>query len=161
MSHNYQFREAQPDDISLLTEWTLELMKHESVENSLEVPLKSDVDEKIAAWLSTLITSDNALYIIAETEEKVPCGCILGILQLAPNDFVDCAVHGLIQMIWVTPEFRRDGLARQLLEHMEQTFQNLEVPYCEISYSTSNEEAKGFWQTHGYEAVSTSCRKFF
>ena len=136
-------------------------MKHEAIDSSLEIPLTADVDIKIANWLTALIKSDSALFIIAESENQQALGCVLGLLQVAPNDFVDCPVHGLIQMIWVTPEHRRHGLAGQLLEHMEQTFRNLDVPYCEISYSVTNDEAKGFWERNGYQAVSTTCRKFF
>ena len=161
MTPNYLFRKAESDDLDLLTQWTLELMQHEAIDDSLEVPLKPDVDSKVENWLADLLKSDNALFIIAETEDKQPHGCILGLLQLAPNDFVVSPIHGLIQMVWVTPEHRRHGLAGQLLQHMEQTFRNLEVPYCDISYSVSNSEAEGFWQSNGYQTVSTSCRKFF
>ena len=161
MTPNYLFRKAESDDLDLLTQWTLELMQHEAVDDSLEVPLKPDIETKIENWLANLLKSDNALFIIAESEDNKAHGCILGLLQLAPNDFVASPIHGLIQMVWVTPEHRRHGLARQLLEHMEQTFRNLDVPYCEISYSVNNKEAKGFWLSNGYEPVSTTSRKFF
>ena len=79
---------------------------------------------------------------------------------MAPNDFVDINAYGLIQMIWVEPQYRRTKLARALVEHMEEIFKNLNIPYCEISYSVVNNEAKGFWKKMDYSEFSTSCRKF-
>ena len=160
MKPKHQFREANIEDLAILCQWTLDLMAHEAVDESLELPLNSDLKNKIANWLRTLIESENALFIVAIDDNETPCGCVLGMLQMAPNDFVDFNMHGLVQMIWVEPEYRRHGIAQQLLQHMEQTFTNLDVPFCEISYSVTNQEAESFWHDNGYKPVSKTCRKF-
>lgn len=160
MNTHYHFRQAELSDLGLLTSWTLELMEHEALNKELELPLKTDVDVRIKQWIESLLNSDNALYIIAEDQEQKPRGCILGLMQLAPNDFIDFAIQGLIQMVWVEKSQRRNKLAHQLVTHMEDTFKNLEIPYCEISFSVSNAEAEAFWLASGYEPVSQTCRKF-
>jgi len=160
MSKVYQFRQATDSDLPLLQQWTLALMDHEALPQEIELPLKADVDERIRQWIESTVNSDNALYIVAEDEQQKPCGCILGLMQLAPNDFIEHAIQGLIQMVWVIESERRHGLANQLVSHMEQTFKNLEIPFCEISFSVSNDEAKGFWLANNYQPVSQTCRKF-
>lgn len=160
MADVYQFRLANEGDLEQLYTWTRALMDHEAIEKSLELPLKPDVDEKLKEWISALIANDSALFIIAEDESGQAYGCVLGLIQLAPNDFIDMTMHGIIQMVWVEPETRRTGLAAQLVEHMESTFKNLQIPYCEISYSITNDEARGFWQSVGYAPISQTCRKF-
>lgn len=156
----FQFRQAFQADLPQLLEWTKALMAHEAIEEHLELPLKDNLDEKLNKWLETLLGNENALFIIAENADNQPSGCILGLMQLAPNDFIDFTIHGMIQMVWVEPNLRRSGLAGLLVEHMENTFRNLNIPYCEISHSMGNEEAAGFWQAKGYTPVSQTCRKF-
>lgn len=159
MSGDYLFRQAAESDLNLLVNWTMDLMAHEALDNDLEIPLKSDIKTRIEQWINSLLKSDNALYIIADDSAGIPCGCILGIMQLAPNDFTEFTIQGLIQMVWVDESQRRNKLADQLVNHMEDTFKNLDIPYCEISFSISNQEAKGFWLTKGYQPVSQNCRK--
>lgn len=159
MSGDYLFRQAAESDLNLLVNWTMDLMAHEALDNDLEIPLKSDIKTRIEQWINSLLKSDNSLYIIADDSAGIPCGCILGIMQLAPNDFTEFTIQGLIQMVWVDESQRRNKLADQLVNHMEDTFKNLDIPYCDISFSISNQEAKGFWLAKGYQPVSQTCRK--
>jgi len=161
MTNQYHFRTASESDLPLLLKWTLALMKHEAMGDDIELPLHDNIEELLNEWLLALLSNDSALFIISDDADSgVSKGCILGIIQLAPNSFVVHPSNGLIQMIWVEPETRRTGLAAELLTHMEQTFKNLNIPYCEINYSINNLEAESFWQSKGYQPVSQNCRKF-
>jgi ribosomal protein S18 acetylase RimI-like enzyme len=160
MSTLYSFREANLNDLTLILNWTEALMEHESLGSNLELPLSSNISELLQAWLENLITDDHSLIIIAtEIDQEQPLGLIIGYLQSQPNKFTDFQMHGIIQMVWVEENCRKKGLALQLVNHMEDTFQNLDIPYCEIQYSKSNIEASAFWKKAGYEVVSLRCRK--
>ena len=138
MSSQYIFREATVSDLNLINQWTLDLIEHEALDASIELPLKTDYKEKVFQWLSTLINSENALFILAENTNSELHGCVLGMLQLVPNEFIDFTMQGLIQMVWVDKKYRRAGLAGQLVKQMEDSFKTLGVPYCEISFSVAN-----------------------
>ena len=160
----YSFREAAIDDISLIKQWTNDLMVHEALDKNTELPLADDIEQLIEDWLMNLITDNNSLIIIASDEATNPplnLGFIVGLLQLQPNNFTQFNMHGVIQMLWVDPKQRKKNLASQLLIHMEDTFKNLKVPYCDIQYSDTNKEAEAFWDKAGYTKVSHSCRKIF
>lgn len=135
-------------------------MAHEALNDNIELPLVENISELIENWLANLITDNNCLIIIAMDEtEKVPLGLVIGYLQLQPNEFTIFDMHGVIQMVWVDVEQRKKGLASQLVKQMEDTFKNLKIPYCDIQYSATNTEAKGFWEKAGYQKTSQSCRK--
>jgi len=158
------FRQANSDDLDQILVWTESLMEHESHGDEIEVPLANDIHQQLKKWLSDLIHDNSSLVIIAqsdidESRKNVPLGMIIGLLQLQPNEFTQFELHGVIQMLWVSQQHRKQGLARQLVNHMEQTFSNLNVPYCEVQYSTINGEAEGFWQNLGYTPVSVTSRK--
>ncbi|PCJ50657.1 MAG: hypothetical protein COA74_02465 [Gammaproteobacteria bacterium] len=162
MCSDYLFREATLDDLPLIFKWTKALMEHESLDAKLELPLTNNISELLEDWLRNLISDKNSLIIITtQSTETKPLGLIIGYLQVQPNNFTVFEMHGVIQMVWVDQEYRRKGLARLLVNHMEDTFQNLKVPYCEIQYSSSNVEAKAFWKKAGYEVTSVTCRKLF
>ncbi len=160
--HHFTFREATIEDLSLILKWTQSLMDHEAMDKDIELPLNHNIYELLEEWLKNLISDNNSLLIIATNESVNPhhtCGLIIGYLQLQPNNFTPFNMHGVIQMVWVEEDYRTKGLARQLVTHMEDTFKNLKIPYCEIQYSDANKEAKAFWEKSGYQVVSHSSRK--
>jgi len=162
MSNHFTFREATIDDLSLILRWTQNLMDHEAMDKDIELPLNHNIYELLEDWLTNLIKDNNSLLIVATNETESPhqaCGLIIGYLQLQPNNFTPFNMHGVIQMVWVEEGYRSKGLASQLVKHMEDTFNNLKIPYCEIQYSDTNDEAKSFWEKSGYQVVSHSCRK--
>ena len=164
MPDNYSFREANINDLPLILKWTEELMDHEAMDKSIEISLNENISELVSDWLKNLITDNNALIIIASDDSPPPSkalGIIIGYMQLQPNNFTVFNMHGVIQMVWVEKKFRKKGLATLLVKHMEDTFKNLKIPYCEIQYSDSNSEAEAFWEKSGYQKVSHSCRKVF
>lgn len=157
----YSFREATLEDLPLILKWTEELMAHEALDKSLELPFTENISEQIREWLKNLVTDNNSLIIIAVDEVlDTPKGLIIGYLQLQPNEFTIFNMHGIIQMVWVEKDQRQKGLAKQLVIHMEDTFKNLQIAYCDIQFSDNNMEAKAFWDKLGYRPVSHSCRKF-
>jgi len=160
MSDLFFFREAGIEDLPLILQWTQDLMVHEALDSSIELPLTDNISELLEDWLKNLITDNNSLIIIAmDQTQQIPLGIIIGYLQLQPNNFTVFDMHGVIQMVWVDKEQRKKGLAMQLVQHMEDTFKNLNISYCEIQYSSSNKEAQGFWCKAGYQVVSQNCRK--
>jgi len=157
----YSFREASINDLPLILKWTEQLMDHEALADDLELPLTNNISELLQDWLKNLISDDNSLIIVAmDNILNIPQGLIIGYLQQQPNKFSQFTLHGVIQMVWVEKEHRKKGLAKQLVIHMEDTFKNLQIPYCEIQYSDSNKEAKAFWNKLNYQPVSHNCRKF-
>lgn len=160
MPNNYSFKEANIDDLAQILTWTLALMEHEALDESIELKLSDNISELVEEWLKNLISDDNSLIIMAIDQSlNIPKGLIIGYMQIQPNNFTNFEMHGVIQMVWVEKEQRLQGLAKELVQHMEDTFINLKIPYCEIQYSESNIEAKSFWSKAGYRLVSHSCRK--
>ena len=161
MSDAYSFREANINDLPLILKWTEELMEHEALDKSIEISLNENISELVAEWLENLINDNNSLIIIA-ADSQTPAkalGLIIGYMQLQPNNFTIFNMHGVIQMVWVDKGTREKGLATQLVKHMEDTFKNMNIPYCELQYSDSNCEAAAFWKKSGYQTVSHTCRK--
>ena len=162
MSALYSFREANLKDLSLILKWTEALMEHESLGTSLELPLSDNISELLEEWLKNLISDDNSLIIIAsDSNSELPAGLIIGYLHPQPNNFTTFLMHGIIQLVWVEEDCRKSGLGLLLVAHMEDTFKNLEVPYCEIQYSESNVEARAFLLKAGYQVVNHTSRKMF
>ncbi len=161
-SDNYSFREATIDDLPLILNWTEYLMEHEALDRSIELKLNPNISKLLEDWLEKLISDNNSLLIIAMDMSKSPpqaIGLIIGYLQLQPNNFTIFNMHGVIQMVWVEEEYRQKKIASRLVTYMEDTFRNLNIPYCEVQYSDTNSNASHFWDKTGYQKISHSCRK--
>ena len=93
MSDTYSFREANIDDLPLILKWTEDLMEHEALDKSIELPLNENIDELVSDWLKNLILDNNSLIIIATEKAQdsdKASGLIIGYLQLQPNNFTIC-----------------------------------------------------------------------
>ena len=82
-------------------------------------------------------------------------------LQIARPFVVSSYVRavGYIEMCWVDPVKRRQGLARALVRAAEDWFGDRGLDFVELHYLSANPTAAAFWQACGYEAFRTACRR--
>ncbi len=159
---DFSYREATLEDWPLILKWTKQLMAHERLNNDIELQLKKNISFLLEEWLKNLIADNNSLVIITSDNSKTPpspVGLIIGLIQIQPNNFTLYEFHGVIQMIWVEQTYRNNGLASQLVSYVEESFKQMDIPYCEIQYSDTNHEAEEFWFKSGYQKVSCNSRK--
>lgn len=61
--------------------------------------------------------------------------------------------YGVIDDVWVEPDFRRQGLNRRMLRKLVEFARSHEVESLQLEYAASNREAARAWQELGFRPV--------
>ncbi|MFP1632875.1 GNAT family N-acetyltransferase [Zhengella sp. ZM62] len=85
-------------------------------------------------------------------------GFIEGSLKNSPSTAPPELV-GFVNLIYVTPEFRRSGLARELYQTLEKWFRDNGVNSVELQVVRGNDLALRFWSFNNFEQEMISMRK--
>lgn len=153
---NIILREASESDLDIITQYTIKLHQHE---DDNRIKPHQDFIVNLERWLSSELTNPRSLFLIA-TQDAVPVGFIGATSIINDNGFLASPMKGIIQLIWVEPDYRKQGLAELFVDEIEHCFKELGIEYVECSYTIKNVHAKHFWTKMNYEQNSITARKF-
>ncbi|PIP79932.1 MAG: hypothetical protein COW84_07900 [Gammaproteobacteria bacterium CG22_combo_CG10-13_8_21_14_all_40_8] len=156
-SNAFSIREYQSKDFEKVIKGLLAIDETERLSgNSLPKPanFKNDLEK----WLQDITNTPSSLIIIAEKSHTY-CGFVLGMIEFQPQNITDIAFKGIIQAIWIEPEYRRTGIATLLVNEMMAAFAEHQIPFCDVSYEPNNINALKFWQSLGFIPTQVHTRK--
>jgi ribosomal protein S18 acetylase RimI-like enzyme len=148
-------RECLSSDIDKITEFTLALHLHESDQQL--VP-HANFSDNLKKWLESELGSNNSLLLLAEKDQKA-AGFVCASSVINDNGFLQQPLKGIIQLLWVEPEYRKRNIAQQLVNTVELCFKESGINYVECSFMVNNSLASHFWTQQGYIVNSVTCRK--
>jgi ribosomal protein S18 acetylase RimI-like enzyme len=151
----FVLREAREDDLPVLVEFLAKLALH--VSGAPPQNLKKNEHNRLLEVLRSSLGDDNKLLTVAENPDAglIGMGYIYvwhsqGIWQQA-----EALVYrsGIIDDVWVEPEFRNLGIFRALLQELVRFAQRHDVHELILEYAESNEEAKAAWAKLGFKTT--------
>lgn len=148
-------RQATAIDLKTITQYTLELHQHE---DDGTIQAHQNFYLNLKKWLSTELANPRSLFLMAEKDNN-PIGFIGATSIINDNGFLASPIKGVIQLLWVEPEFRNNHIANKLVDEVEHCFNEIGIEYVECSYTASNQLAEAFWEKHGYKKNSVTSRK--
>lgn len=153
-------RSAESGDLAYLLAGMKSLIEH--VQKTSQDPyvcnLDHDYQQGIEFWFQNLLTSELACILIAQRDQQ-STGFIVGVLG---EPFVKSSaikMIGKIEICWVEPVFRQQGIASQLVAELERWFVKAGAEYCDVQYLLGNIEAEAAWSRLGYQAYRVTGRK--
>ena len=124
----YRIRRATPQDLSLLFR--------------LEADCFSDPWGEAA--LSSHLTSPSGLAYVAEGEEGLPYGYLLGL---------SLGVEGELLRVGVLPPYRRCGAGNALLAELSAALREGGAEACFLEVREGNTAARALYEKHGFSVV--------
>lgn len=103
------------------------------------------------------IHADGALVLLAITDKEQVVGTISGHLFEKPA--VNITHVGVVYSLWVDEDYRRRGIAKQLLSALEQGLTNKGAQAFQVGWDTGNTTAAQWWQQQGYAPYETIASK--
>ncbi len=131
--------------ISLL--WAEHFDYHSSVD-PLYKRIK-DSEKNLAEFLTKAVSDIDSFIGIAKNNNTL-VGFIWCEIDKKPPCFVD-RLYGVITDIAVTKEYRRKGIAQELLKQGIEWFESKEIKHIETRILQSNPLASKFWHSSGFE----------
>jgi predicted acetyltransferase len=153
------FEQALESDINYITDKTLQLHLFETQQQDNNLKVNERFETCISAWLSAELSQANSLLFIIFVDKNKIGFAFIKILP-SQNDFTDHSIYGLIQSIWVEPEYRNNSYGEQVIKLIESIFEQQQVGYYEVSYTMGNQTARNFWSKCGLVETSITARKF-
>jgi ribosomal protein S18 acetylase RimI-like enzyme len=99
-------------------------------------------------WLMDRRDAQRGVFLVAEAGTGLVAFLIGSVEHQTPAD--PQAEHGVIHHLWVEPDYRHEGLGRQLTMLALEMFANLGVSQVRLSTATANESAREMFASCGF-----------
>lgn len=161
-SNEFIIRRARKADLPVLVDFMVKLAVH--VEGGTPRTLKRSEKKKLRDLLTSALKDDNKLIVVAQTSdnELVGMGDIhiwrsQGIWeQMGDVEFKS----GIIDDIWVEPEYRKLGVFRAMLRELVAFAEDHAVHELILEYSLANREAEATWSKLGFKPTGVRAAAF-
>lgn len=116
-------------------------------------------EQRYQGWLTRLTTSDRTVFLVAEDEasESEPAAKLVGFLVATIEKEIPIyrlKEFAFIHDLWVEPEYRRTGIARQIVMQAIERFKQMEVQQIRLDTAAANEAARRLFSECGFR-IST------
>ncbi|WP_228260692.1 GNAT family N-acetyltransferase [Marinobacter orientalis] len=161
-AHRYLIREAVEDDLPVLVEFLASLALH--VSGAPALSLEKYERDRLIAVLRSSLTDANKQIVVAEVPEAGLVG--MGYIYIASNQGIwEQTSHleyrsGIIDDVWVEPEFRKLGIFPDLLRKLVAFAEIRGVYELVLEYSASNKEARAAWTRLGFKTIGVRAAAF-
>lgn len=88
-------------------------------------------------------------YVTVARDEDAVAGFVMASIDRCGYD--QDVTRGVVNAIYVRPEFRDDGVGSDLLQAAERTLAEAGADVVALEAMAANEDARRFYRTHGYE----------
>ncbi|MBW4643418.1 MAG: GNAT family N-acetyltransferase [Goleter apudmare HA4340-LM2] len=109
-------------------------------------------EQRYEKWLGRLANQDRSVFLIAEAESKLVGFIAATVMEEIPiyrlQDFA------MIHDLWVEPEYRQQGLARQMVMLTVERFEQMGVKQIRLDTVAANEGARRLFASCGFR-IST------
>jgi len=151
----YQIREAVEDDLTTLVEFLAKLALH--VAGAPPQSLKEDERERLIEVLRSSLSDDNKQLLVVDVPRQGLVG--MGYVYVSRSQGIwEQSSHvefksGIIDDVWIEPEFRKMGIFQDLLRGLVEFAQSRSAYELLVEYSASNKEAAAAWTRLGFKTV--------
>lgn len=150
---DFIIRKAAESDIEALVRCHKSFMEHH-INVDERFTLRSGADKKWEEQILNSLKDTDTLILVAESDSII-AGCAYTIVKKGAEDFGSEKI-GYMCDIYVEPDFRRQGIARQFLETAKKWLKERDINTIELSWAVRCVEAQNTWRALGFIPLSIS-----
>ncbi len=151
----FSIREAAEADLPVLVDFLAKLALH--VSEAGAQTLKEEEHQRLTGVLRSALADENKMLCVAESSVNrlVGMGYIYvfrsqGIWEQTESE--ECRT-GVIDDVWVEPEFRSRGVFKALLKRLVAFAESREAHELILEYSATNRQARAVWTKMGFRVT--------
>lgn len=110
-------------------------------------------EERYRNWLTTRATDDQSAFFVAERERRL-VAFLVGTVE-GEIPIYRIKRYGFIHDLWVEPEYRNEGIARQLVMLAVERFREMGVPQVRLDTAAQNAVARKLFEACGFRPSTT------
>src|SRR2546421_10025627 len=147
-----QIRPAKPEDVPAVLPMVEKLCKlHESWDPA-KYSFLPNVPQMYDHWLRERAGHGRSVFLVAETArpQKI-VGFVIGTVE-REIPIYRLKEYGFLHDLWVEPEYRNEGVARQMVTLAVERFRGMGVPQVRLDAAYGHEAARRLFAACGFRA---------
>lgn len=109
----------------------------------------SNIGEMYRSWLCSRATDPRAVFLVAERQPEQLVGFLIGTIE-REIPIYRLREYGFIHDVWVEPDYRNEGLARQMVTLAAERFADMGVAQVRLDVLVSNDPARKLFASCGF-----------
>jgi ribosomal protein S18 acetylase RimI-like enzyme len=146
-------RPATPQDVPAVLPMVAKIAALHQQWDSAKFGYKEHPEAMYRGWLSGRANDPRSVFLVADRDGKL-VGFLVGTVE-AEIPIYRLSEFGFIHDIWVEPEYRNEGVGRQLVMLAIETFRDMGVQQVRGDTAAANEPARGLLSSCGMRPSTT------
>ena len=147
-------RPATPDDVNGVVPMVERLASFMAERDRAKYEPLPQVGEMYRSWLKARAKDPRAVFLVAERSPGHLVGFLIGTVEREiPIYRLD--EYGFVHDVWIEPDYRNEGLARQLVTLAAERFRSIGVRQVRLDVLVSNTPAQGLFTACGFRPSVT------
>ena len=147
-------RPAAPDDVPAVLPMVAEICAQHERWDPAKYGFRENPAEMYRRWLTARSTDPRSVFLVAERPailQDVPflVGFLIGTVE-REIPIYRLREYGFVQDLWVEPDYRNEGLARQMMTLAVERFGAIGVTQVRLDVLVSNDPARKLFEACGF-----------
>ena len=147
-------RPATPDDVNGVVPMVERLASFMAERDRAKYEPLPQVGEMYRSWLKARAKDPRAVFLVAERSPGHLVGFLIGTVE-REIPIYRLAEYGFIHDVWIEPDYRNEGLARQLVTLAAERFRSIGVRQVRLDVLVSNTPAQNLFASCGFRPSVT------
>jgi ribosomal protein S18 acetylase RimI-like enzyme len=147
-------RPATPDDVDAVVPMVERLTAFLAERDRAKYEPLPHVGEMYRSWLKARAKDPRAVFLVAERSPGHVVGFLIGTVE-REIPIYRLEEYGFIHDVWVEPDYRNEGLARQMATLAAERFRGIGVRQVRLDVLVSNTPAQNLFASCGFRASVT------
>jgi ribosomal protein S18 acetylase RimI-like enzyme len=144
-----EVRAAKPTDIPAVLPMVRKLCELHRSWDRAKYEFVDGIEEMYRGWLTARATDPRAVFLVADREGVGPVGFLIGTVE-REIPIYRLKEYGFIHDLWVEPDYRNEGLARQLVMLAVERFGDIGVQQVRLDTAGPNDVARKLFERCGF-----------
>jgi ribosomal protein S18 acetylase RimI-like enzyme len=146
-------RPATPEDVPAVLPMVSQLAAlHESWDPQ-RFDYKPNPEQMYNRWLRARAVDERSVFLVAEREEGKLVGFVIATVE-GTIPIYRLEETGFMHDMWVEPQYRNEGIARQMTMLAIEKFREMGVTQVRLETATANEAARKLFESCGFRVSS-------
>lgn len=142
-------RPAKPDDAPLVVPMVERLARFLAERDRAKYEPLPHVGDMYRSWLRARATDSRAVFLVAERQPGQLVGFLIGTVE-REIPIYRLTEYGFIHDLWVEPDYRNEGLARQMVTLAAERFSEIGVAQVRLDVLVGNDPARKLFESCGF-----------
>ncbi|WP_026732546.1 GNAT family N-acetyltransferase [Fischerella sp. PCC 9605] len=147
-----QIRPATPADVTAVLPMVAKICALHESWDAAKFGILPYPENRYEKWLQRLATDKRSVFLVAENQGRLVAFLVATVEREIP--IYRLQEYAVVHDLWVEPEYRQNGIARQMVMQAIERFQQMEIQQIRLDTAAINEAARRLFASCGFK-IST------